>query len=108
MSSYLTAEPTEDDSANELLERATRAQEQIARDYERHTRAQEQIAANQAEAARNWRAERRERIATAALRGTLASVEGGVAPVAWAGSFACTAVAYADALIAELDKEPQP
>ena len=107
MSSYLTGEPT-DDPANELMRRAARAQEQIAAKYERHTRAQEQIVANQAEAARHWRAERRERIATAALSGMLASIQGGVAPVAWAGSFACTAAIYADALIAELDKEPQP
>ena len=103
MSSYLTEEPTD-----ELMRRATLAQEKIAANYERHTRAQEQIAANQAEAARHWRAERRERIATAVLSAMLASVEGGIAPNEWSHVLATRAVEYADALIAKLDKEPQP
>lgn len=102
MSSYLTGEPT-DDPANELMRRAARAQEQIAANYERHTRAQEQIVANQAEAARHWRAERRERIATAAMQGlvTNPAIRG------WEHEIAALAVKYADALVAELDKEPQ-
>ncbi len=52
--------------------------------------------------------DRRERIATAALQGMLASVEGGLPPKDWTDIYAHRAVAYADALIEELDKEPQP
>ena len=52
------------------------------------------------------RAERRERIATAALQGILTNpAAGGCGPVE---EIAHYAVRYADALIAELDKEPQP
>jgi len=53
------------------------------------------------------RADRRERIATAALQGMLASAEL-VAPPVHAGFIAKWAVVYADALIAKLDEEPQP
>jgi len=106
MSSHMTGEPTDDradDHSIELMKRATRAQEQIAATYERHTLAQEKIAANQAEAAWHWRAERRERIATAAMQGlvTNPAIRG------WEHEIAALAVKYADALVAELDKEPQ-
>lgn len=104
MSSYLTGEQTNDtadDPANELMKRATRAQEKIAANYERHTRAQEQIAANQAEAARHWRAERRERIATAAMQGLLSNPKFQMGPPRVCND----AIVYADELIAQLDKE---
>lgn len=52
------------------------------------------------------RADRRERIATAALQGILACQEGNTAlPKEWPGIFAIMSVNCADALIAELDKE---
>lgn len=51
--------------------------------------------------------DRRERIATAALQGMLASA-GNVTPNEWSYVFATRAIEYADALIAELDREPQP
>ena len=55
--------------------------------------------------AEQLRAERRERIATAALQGILTNpAAGGCGPVE---EIAHYAVRYADALIAELDKEPQ-
>lgn len=58
--------------------------------------------------ARQWRRERRERIATAALQGMLASA-GNVTLNEWSYFVAATrAVEYADALIDELAKEPQP
>lgn len=57
--------------------------------------------------AKQWRRERRERIAIAAMQGMLASVEGGLPPKDWTDIYAHRAVAYADALIEELDKEPQ-
>jgi alkanesulfonate monooxygenase SsuD/methylene tetrahydromethanopterin reductase-like flavin-dependent oxidoreductase (luciferase family) len=107
MSSHLTAEPTDDhadDNADELMRRATRAQEKIAANYERHMRAQEQIAANQVEAARHWRAERRERIATAVFQGMLSNPEVVGSP----HEIAACAARYADILIAQLDKESQP
>lgn len=47
------------------------------------------------------RKERRERIATAALRGLL-----GTSSLAGASTYAAAAVKAADALIAELDKQP--
>lgn len=50
--------------------------------------------------------ERRERIATAAMQGILTNPAAGVC---WPmQEIARYAVSYADALIAELDKEPQP
>ena len=52
--------------------------------------------------------DRRERIATAALQGILACAEGGIVPKEHYDLVAMCAVGYADALIAELDKEPQP
>lgn len=52
--------------------------------------------------------DRRERIATAALQGILACVENGIAPESWADFIPQRAVIYADALIAELDKETKP
>lgn len=52
--------------------------------------------------------DRRERIATAALQGMLACVENGIAPESWADFMTQRAVIYADALIAELDKEAKP
>lgn len=53
------------------------------------------------------RADRRERIATAAMQGMLASAEL-VAPPVHAGFIAKWAVVYADALIAKLDEEGKP
>ena len=52
--------------------------------------------------------DRRERIATAALQGMLACVENGIAPESWADFMTQRAVIYADALIAELDKDVKP
>ena len=52
--------------------------------------------------------DRRERIATATLQGMLASLEGGIAPREWSYILVTNAIEYADALIAELDREPQP
>lgn len=52
------------------------------------------------------RAERRERIATAALQGLL-TFAGNGKPNENSYLFATHAIAYADALIAELDKETQ-
>lgn len=52
--------------------------------------------------------DRRERIATAALQGILACVENGIAPESWADFIPQRAVIYADALIAELDREAKP
>ena len=80
-----------EDLTAQLMARAVHAQEQCAESY--------------AEATRRWRADRRERIATAALQGLLAcpgpaDFEEGPFRVLSAG-----AVAYADALIEELDKE---
>lgn len=103
MSNYLTGEQTED-HADELMRRAIIAQERIAASYEPHTRALEQLAANEAEAARQWRGDRRERIATAALSGLL----GNGRIEATGTEFVRLAVSLADILIAELDKEPQP
>jgi len=81
-----------DDPMNDLLERATAATELAT-----------------AQCAEGWRlhaAERRERLATAALQGILTNpAAGGCGPVE---EIAHYAVRYADALIAELDKEPQP
>ena len=54
--------------------------------------------------ARQWRRDRRERIATAALQGMLS--DPGASGTAT--EYAEYATQYADALIAELDKEPQP
>ena len=51
--------------------------------------------------------DRRERIATAALQGMLVRAES-VAPNEWSYILVTHAVEYADTLIAELDKEPQP
>lgn len=53
---------------------------------------------------KQWRRDRRERIATAALQGMLANEEIIGGPT----DFAKWSVRYADALIAALDKEPQP
>lgn len=53
------------------------------------------------------RAERRERIATAAMQAML-TCAGRASPNDWSHVLAMQAVEYADALIAELDKEPQP
>lgn len=78
--------------SDDVLERAVRAQEQAAADY--------------AEALRQWRADRRERIAVAALQGLLAAPS--EPPFSREGVFegiAKCAIKYADALIAELDKE---
>ena len=56
--------------------------------------------------ARQRRQDRRERIATAAMQGILTNPAAGVC---WPmQEIARYAVSYADALIAELDKEPQP
>ncbi len=71
--------------------------------FERAIRAQEQIAAAYAQARSGWQAERRERIATAALTGML-----GDSSASWSTyppEISRIAVAIADALIAELDKE---
>lgn len=91
-----------DDSTADVMERAVRAQEQIAVGY--------------AEALRRQQADRRERIATAALQGLLAypDVVGPVGPDAMPfpkkvyKGYAQAAIEYADALIAELDKEDGP
>jgi len=83
-----------DDPMNDLLERATAATELAT--------------AQCAEAWRRHAADRRERIATAALQGILACVENGIAPESWADFISQRAVIYADALIAELDKEKKP
>jgi len=82
------------DPMNDLLERATIAQERASAEY--------------AEGLRRYAADRRERIATAALQGILACVENGIAPESWADFISQRAVIYADALIAELDKEKKP
>lgn len=78
------------DPMNDLLERATAATEmatsQCAESWRRHA------------------AERRERIATAALQGMLS--DPGASGTAT--EYAELAIQYADALISELDKEPQP
>lgn len=79
---------SDDLTADELLDRAVRAQEQIA--------------ANYAEVLLCHQADRRERIATAALQGLLAYLGN---PDGIYELLASHAVAYADALIAELDKE---
>lgn len=63
------------------------------------------VAADAADEIERLRADRRERIATAALQGILACVENGIAPESWADFISQRAVIYADALIAELDKE---
>ena len=73
--------------SNDVLERAVRAQEQAAADY--------------SESVRCWKAARRERIATAALQGLLANPSQDTFPP----DTARIAIKYADALIAELDKE---
>lgn len=54
--------------------------------------------------ARQWKADRRERIATAALNGLMANAVVAHTP----DVFAHAAVVMADALIAELDKEDKP
>ena len=54
--------------------------------------------------AKQWRRDRRERIATAALQGMLS--DPGASGTAT--EYAEYATQYADALIAALDKEPQP
>jgi hypothetical protein len=58
--------------------------------------------------ARQWRRDRRERIATAAMQAMLASAGNGPTNEWSYYVFATRAVAYADALIEELEKEPQP
>lgn len=74
--------------SDDVLERAVRAQEQATADY--------------AESVRSWKAARRERIATAALAGILSDSSG---LLAHPPEMARIAIKYADALIAELDKE---
>lgn len=54
--------------------------------------------------AKQWRRDRRERIATAALQGLLSHPE----TQGTAIDFARLSIRYADALIDELAKEPQP
>ena len=54
--------------------------------------------------ARQWRRDRRERIATAALIGILSDPGFRMGPPRVAND----AIVYADELIAQLDKEPQP
>lgn len=78
-----------DDSTAELMARAVQAQEQ------------EQCAASYAEAVRRHRADRRERIATAALQGLLACLGSAGGPFK---VLSARAVEYADMLIEELDK----
>ena len=73
--------------SDDALERAVRAQERTAAVYE--------------EARISWQTERRERIATAALQGLLANPSQDTFPP----DTARIAIKYADALIAELDKE---
>lgn len=78
------------DPMNDLLERATAATELATAQY-----------------AEGWRlhaADRRDRIATAALQGLVSNPNARGA----ADEFARRAVTLAYALIAELDKEPQP
>jgi len=79
-----------DDPMNDLLERATIAQERASAEY--------------AEGLRRYAADRRERIATAAMQGLLANSS---RLGSWREA-AEVAIILADALIAELDKEPQP
>jgi len=78
------------DPMNNLLERATIAQERASAEY--------------AEGLKRYAADRRERIATAVLQGLMAQSYG--CGPSWEA--AEVAINFADALIAKLDEEPQP
>jgi hypothetical protein len=90
MSNYLTGKSAMDNMTNELLERATIAQERVTAEY--------------AESLRRYKADRRERIATAALQGVMANSSRRGPP--WEA--AKIAIEVADELILQLDKGPRP